>query len=180
MSSKKIRKPVKRTAQAIVRSAVVPKSFNWIYFENAVDEVGRKVRREKVFINLDHVSKVFIREDNSIRMEGYHLGVPIDATASANFRAHLEMIGLCIDHAAEIQRGAKSPAPGCACLTPAPEAPPARFCRVCGCTEDEPCVNLEGQGCHWVAEDLCSACSSSSSSPASLDDPKMLDSSCGD
>lgn len=29
-----------------------------------------------------------------------------------------------------------------------------RRCRVCGCTDDNPC---EG-GCEWVEEDLCSSC----------------------
>ncbi len=29
-----------------------------------------------------------------------------------------------------------------------------RRCRVCGCTDDDPCVG----GCYWVEDDLCSAC----------------------
>lgn len=38
-----------------------------------------------------------------------------------------------------------------------------RTCRVCGCTEDEPCVYvdpLDGQPrtCAWVEAELCSAC----------------------
>jgi hypothetical protein len=177
MSSKKIRRPITRTERAIVRS-VVPKSFNWICLKNY---------GEKIFLNLDQISRVVFSTKDGCEINGHPFNSDSvdlhDAIAVANLRAHLEMIGVCIDHAAEIQRGAESPAPGCACLTPAPAAPPARFCRVCGCTEDQPCVNLEGQGCHWVAEDLCSACSSSSSSPASLDDPKVFfdfDSSCGD
>lgn len=32
-----------------------------------------------------------------------------------------------------------------------------RRCRVCGCTELAPCV-VNGTPCHWVGEDLCSAC----------------------
>lgn len=32
-----------------------------------------------------------------------------------------------------------------------------RCCRVCGCTEHEPCLTSEG-ACSWVEEDLCSAC----------------------
>ncbi|MCD6405486.1 MAG: hypothetical protein J7M19_06640, partial [Planctomycetes bacterium] len=32
-----------------------------------------------------------------------------------------------------------------------------RICRVCGCTEFEPCLTAEGP-CHWVEPDLCSAC----------------------
>lgn len=32
-----------------------------------------------------------------------------------------------------------------------------RACRVCGCTDLAACVTEDGP-CHWVAEDLCSAC----------------------
>ena len=35
-------------------------------------------------------------------------------------------------------------------------------CRVCGCTDINPCVTCEGEmgatTCHWVANDLCSTC----------------------
>jgi hypothetical protein len=33
-------------------------------------------------------------------------------------------------------------------------------CRVCGCTDDDclQCVMKTGEPCHWVADDLCSAC----------------------
>ena len=33
-------------------------------------------------------------------------------------------------------------------------------CRVCGCTDDDcsQCIEKNGEPCHWVAEDLCSAC----------------------
>lgn len=36
-----------------------------------------------------------------------------------------------------------------------------RECRVCGCTDNDcsQCVAKTGEPCHWVAEDLCSACS---------------------
>ncbi len=35
-----------------------------------------------------------------------------------------------------------------------------RTCRVCGCTEDDcqACVEVTGEACHWVEEDLCSRC----------------------
>ena len=35
-----------------------------------------------------------------------------------------------------------------------------RKCRVCGCTDDDctVCVQRTGKPCHWVSEDLCSAC----------------------
>lgn len=35
-----------------------------------------------------------------------------------------------------------------------------RVCRVCGCTDDNciQCVRKTGRPCHWVEEDLCSAC----------------------
>jgi hypothetical protein len=32
--------------------------------------------------------------------------------------------------------------------------PHERYCRVCGCKDDDPCED----GCYWVEEDLCSAC----------------------
>ncbi len=32
-----------------------------------------------------------------------------------------------------------------------------RKCRVCGCTKDKACMTKDGP-CHWVEEDLCSAC----------------------
>jgi len=32
-----------------------------------------------------------------------------------------------------------------------------RKCRVCGCTDQQGCV-VDGLPCHWVADDLCSAC----------------------
>lgn len=33
-------------------------------------------------------------------------------------------------------------------------------CRVCGCTDDDysQCIERTGHPCHWVEEDLCSAC----------------------
>lgn len=35
-----------------------------------------------------------------------------------------------------------------------------RKCRVCGCTDDDcrQCIEKTGGPCHWVEEDLCSAC----------------------
>jgi hypothetical protein len=35
-----------------------------------------------------------------------------------------------------------------------------RHCRVCGCTDDDchQCIEKTGKPCHWVEEDLCSAC----------------------
>ncbi len=35
-----------------------------------------------------------------------------------------------------------------------------RICRSCGCTDDDctECVERTGQPCHWVEDDLCSAC----------------------
>jgi hypothetical protein len=42
------------------------------------------------------------------------------------------------------------------CLGPADE----RACVVCGCTDDDcsDCIKRTGQPCHWIAQDLCSAC----------------------
>jgi hypothetical protein len=39
-----------------------------------------------------------------------------------------------------------------------PAGPPARSCRVCGCTEHSPCDDDETGGCEWVEADLCNAC----------------------
>ena len=33
-----------------------------------------------------------------------------------------------------------------------------RSCRICGCTDDEGCMDDDGEMCHWVEDDLCSAC----------------------
>lgn len=34
-----------------------------------------------------------------------------------------------------------------------------RACRICGCTGVHACPEIPfGEPCHWVAEDLCSAC----------------------
>jgi PRTRC genetic system protein E len=37
---------------------------------------------------------------------------------------------------------------------------PVRKCRVCGCTDDNcsQCIEKTGEPCHWVEDDLCSAC----------------------
>lgn len=40
-------------------------------------------------------------------------------------------------------------------------------CRKCGCTDDRACVDLWGDACWWVAEDLCSACGPPDPGPAS-------------
>lgn len=38
-------------------------------------------------------------------------------------------------------------------------APKQPTCRVCGCTDDNACLDGgTGPACHWVEEDLCSAC----------------------
>lgn len=35
-----------------------------------------------------------------------------------------------------------------------------RKCRICGCTDEDcrQCIEKTGFACHWVEEDLCSAC----------------------
>jgi hypothetical protein len=35
-----------------------------------------------------------------------------------------------------------------------------RTCRSCGCTDNDcrQCIERTGQACHWVRDDLCSAC----------------------
>jgi hypothetical protein len=39
-------------------------------------------------------------------------------------------------------------------------SPAVAHCRACGCTDDDcrGCIERTGEPCHWVAEDLCSAC----------------------
>ena len=32
------------------------------------------------------------------------------------------------------------------------------YCRVCGCSEFDPCFDENNEPCYWVEEDLCSAC----------------------
>lgn len=58
---------------------------------------------------------------------------------------------------AAMPRREQSPRPA-----PAGRAAPRRVraCRVCGCTDDncEQCVAKIGERCHWIEEDLCSAC----------------------
>jgi chromosome partitioning protein len=45
-----------------------------------------------------------------------------------------------------------------------------RKCRICGCTDDDcrQCIEKTGKPCHWVAEDLCSACKTTVVSLASI------------
>lgn len=33
-----------------------------------------------------------------------------------------------------------------------------RCCRICGCTQEQACLEEDGFGCAWVEPDLCSAC----------------------
>jgi hypothetical protein len=30
-------------------------------------------------------------------------------------------------------------------------------CRYCGCTQDNACIDLSGESCHWIDGDVCSA-----------------------
>jgi hypothetical protein len=39
-----------------------------------------------------------------------------------------------------------------------------RTCRRCGCTDEQACPG----GCHWVADDLCSACPPTSTTPGAV------------
>jgi ParB family chromosome partitioning protein len=45
-------------------------------------------------------------------------------------------------------------------VAPVPDDPGVRRCRVCGCSDDDcrGCIERTGKPCHWVAQDLCSAC----------------------
>lgn len=33
-----------------------------------------------------------------------------------------------------------------------------RKCRICGCTDTEPCIDSGGNTCAWAEYDLCTAC----------------------
>lgn len=37
---------------------------------------------------------------------------------------------------------------------------PERFCRICGCTDDDcsQCIEAQGEPCFWIEENLCSRC----------------------
>lgn len=38
-------------------------------------------------------------------------------------------------------------------------APPAPCCRVCGCSDNDPCIIASnGETCAWSSEDLCTFC----------------------
>jgi hypothetical protein len=54
-----------------------------------------------------------------------------------------------------------------------PEAVSDRECRVCGCTDSQPCVTATGP-CSWVEEDLCSACATKERIGALIAGPKGL------
>lgn len=44
-----------------------------------------------------------------------------------------------------------------------------RTCRVCGCTDEKPCITEDGS-CHWVENDLCSVCARGIDPGYDLDD----------
>jgi hypothetical protein len=33
-----------------------------------------------------------------------------------------------------------------------------RTCRECGCSDNNPCIDENGQTCAWAADDLCTFC----------------------
>src|SRR5579885_3188867 len=45
-------------------------------------------------------------------------------------------------------------------------------CRICGCTDDDcsQCIRITGHPCHWVEEDLCSACADAINSQSKNND----------
>lgn len=49
---------------------------------------------------------------------------------------------------------------------------PVKKCRVCGCTDDDcrQCIEKTGEPCHWVEDDLCSACDRSAKENIGDDD----------
>lgn len=41
-----------------------------------------------------------------------------------------------------------------------------RICRLCACSEFDPCEDALGQGCAWLEADLCTECALSPADPA--------------
>jgi hypothetical protein len=33
-----------------------------------------------------------------------------------------------------------------------------RICEVCGCTDEDGCIDATGRHCHWITDILCSFC----------------------
>lgn len=62
-------------------------------------------------------------------------------------------------HGYELFQG-KSERPSVAVLIAAIKAKRVRECRACGCTEKDCsiCIQRAGEPCHWVEQNLCSAC----------------------
>ncbi len=56
------------------------------------------------------------------------------------YRFDLEVLGRLV----AIGLGAPLPAP--------------RLCNRCGCSEQDPCTDINGHGCWWTGPELCSAC----------------------
>jgi len=66
-----------------------------------------------------------------------------DWNAPESFPKRAKAFGLdvkkILDEAAPAEKGVKEPT-----------------CRICGCTEDNACEMIDGEGCSWVEKDLCS------------------------
>ena len=46
------------------------------------------------------------------------------------------------------------------------QAPPPRLCRLCACSENDPCWDAAAQSaCAWAATDLCTACAALAPAP---------------
>jgi hypothetical protein len=64
-------------------------------------------------------------------------------------------------HKMQIARGSHGRANG---LTTTAISIEIRECHQCGCTDDDcrQCIEKTGEPCHWVSENLCSACAENS------------------
>jgi len=137
----------------------IPKATNWLWS----DEDGHFVA-----FNLDQMIGAMLpaNPEEIVLTALGGVQMVVSGTTAQNLRAHLELVGVNIEHAAEIRDASRPPrtdAPDLALgssSSPAPEIERVGVCRVCGCTNDTPCTNPDGDLCHWVndEEDLCSAC----------------------
>ncbi|MEO6610714.1 MAG: hypothetical protein ABIT05_01235 [Chitinophagaceae bacterium] len=117
--------------------------------EKTGDPVRNRLRKFKGYIIYD-AGRYLETGDNMLEIEDAAGGV---AHVKYFDRALPEALNKCIERAKDwINEQVKDSA-----TQPAVKE---RTCRVCGCTQDncQQCIDKTGGPCHWVEEDLCSAC----------------------
>jgi len=70
--------------------------------------------------------------------------MPASFATIVALRAHYRFDMAVLERLVAISLGATLPVP--------------RLCRVCACSELDPCIEDGGFGCRWAAQDLCSSC----------------------